>query len=92
MKKIRFNIIAVPVYIAIIVFFLWHIYAIRTTIKKHPEYKKKKENKKRVVVDRGNPFETQDIVNNRAETGVARGPIRLRNAIGGGIEELSHGP
>lgn len=37
------NIISLPIHIAIIAFFAWHIFAIRTTIKKHPEYKKKKK-------------------------------------------------
>ena len=46
LKNINFNLISIPLYIAIITFFVWHIVAIRTTLKKHPEYKEKKEDKK----------------------------------------------
>ena len=46
LERIKTGLISFPVCILIIVFFVWHIFAIRTTIKNHPEYKRIKEDKK----------------------------------------------
>jgi hypothetical protein len=46
LKFIHPKFVSVPIYFLITLFFIWHIFSIRVTIKKHPEYKEKKENKK----------------------------------------------
>jgi len=45
LRKAPFKILLIPIYLGVIAFFVWHIMAIRTTIKKHPEYKKSKKEK-----------------------------------------------
>lgn len=37
---------SILIYLFLMFFFLWHAVSIRTTLKKHPEYRVKKENKK----------------------------------------------